>query len=293
MKSFINNVFLTLSLLALPALLMGQRVITGKVTDVESGEELIGATVQVVGTAIGAVTGVDGSYRLNLPANATQIRFAYTGYAEKVLPVGSTNVLDATMSSNAALEEVLVIGYGTVKRQDATGALQSVGTKDFNKGPIVAPQELIAGKIAGVQVTPGADPGSGGTIRIRGGSSLTASNDPLVIVDGIPLDNGAASGSRNALNAINPNDIETFTVLKDASATAIYGSRASNGVIIITTKKGTLAKKIGVDFTANFSSSNRLNQLDVLDAAGYRTLIEQRFPEGSAQHIDREEAKLH
>lgn len=283
MKSFINNFLLTFALLALPAVLLAQRAISGKVTDADNGEELIGATVQVVGTNIGAVTGVDGSYRINVPANATQIRFAYTGYAERILSLGAGNTLDATLSPSAQIEEVVVIGYGTVKRQDATGALQSVGTKDFNKGPIVAPQELIAGKIAGVQVTPGSDPGSGGTIRIRGGSSLTATNDPLVIIDGIPIDNNAASGSRNALNAINPNDIETFTVLKDASATAIYGSRASNGVILITTKKGTLSKKIGVDFTANFSSSNRLNQLDVLDAGAYRALIEQRFPEGSAQ----------
>lgn len=258
----------------------GQRQISGSVTDSETGEPLIGATVAAVGAPVGAVTDLDGRYNLRLPDGVTQIRFSYSGYTEQIIAIGASNALDVQLVPGLALQETVVIGYGTVKREDATGAINSVGVNDFNKGPLVAPQELLVGKVAGVQVTPNADPGGGGTIRIRGGSSLSASNDPLIVIDGVPVDNNSVAGDRNALNIVNPNDIETFTVLKDASATAIYGSRASNGVILITTKKGKSDRKIGVDLTANLSISDRINQIDVLSADEFRNLINTRYPDG-------------
>ncbi len=258
----------------------GQRQITGTVTDSETGEALIGATVAAVGVPAGAVTDLDGKFSLRLPEGVTELRFSYSGYAEQIIALGATNVLDVQLVPGLSLQETVVIGYGTVKREDATGAVNTVTSRDFNQGALVAPQELIVGKIAGVAVTPNADPGGGATIRIRGGSSLSATNDPLIVIDGVPVDNGSIAGERNALNIVNPNDIETFTVLKDASATAIYGSRASNGVIIITTKKGKSGRKIGVDLNANVSISDRINQIDVLSADEFRSLIRSRFPDG-------------
>lgn len=263
-----------------PAILLGQRTITGNITDAESGEPLIGANILVVGTSSGTITDFDGNYSLEVPAGADKLMFSYTGYATMEVVIGASNILDAKLSPGELLEEVVVIGYGTVKKEDATGSVQTVNTKDFNKGAITGPQELLAGKIAGVQITTGADPGAGAVIRIRGGSSLSASNDPLIVIDGVPVDNGGISGSRNPLNVINPNDIATFTVLKDASATAIYGSRASNGVILITTKKGKLGKKIGVNYSGNVSFSNPISTVDVLTASEFRSMINETYPEG-------------
>jgi len=177
------------------------------------------------------------------------------------------------MSYGETLDEVVVIGYGTIKRDDATGSIQSVSAKDFNKGAITGPQELIAGKVAGVSISTTGDPGGGSKIRIRGESSLNASNDPLIVIDGIPLENGEIAGNRNPLDVINPNDIESFTVLKDASATAIYGNRAAGGVIIITTKKGKTQDKLSVGYSGNVSSGQIFNKVDVLDATEYRAII--------------------
>ena len=273
-----SHYFLCILLSALtPLVLNGQRIISGTVTDSGSGETLIGANILVEGTSTGTITDIDGAYTLEVPEGFTKLQFSYTGYAMKVVEIGASNIIDVKLLSGEILNEVVVIGYGTVKREDATGSVQAVSTKDFNRGAITGAQELLAGKIAGVQITPSADPGGGAAIRIRGGSSLSASNDPLIVIDGIPIDNGGVSGSRNALNVINPNDIETFTVLKDASATAIYGSRASNGVILITTKKGSVADKFRVDYAGNISFSDAANSVDVLDADEFRSLITQRF----------------
>ncbi|MBK9338605.1 MAG: SusC/RagA family TonB-linked outer membrane protein [Lewinellaceae bacterium] len=258
-----------------------QRQISGTVTDGENGEPLIGASVRAVGAPAGSVTDIEGRYTFAVPDGVTQIEVSYTGYTSQTFDIGTTNVRDVVLLPGLLLEETVVIGYGVVKKEDATGAILAVGTKDFNKGAINSPQELIVGKIAGVQVTPNADPGGGATIRIRGGSSLSASNDPLIVIDGVPVGNETVSGDRNPLNIINPNDIETFTVLKDASATAIYGSRASNGVIIITTKKGSLKRKIGVDYSNNFSFSTPANRREVLDGDAYRALIAERFPDSN------------
>ncbi len=258
--------------------MFAQRTISGTITDAEDGEPLIGASILVRGIDNGTVSDFDGNYSLTLPEGANQFTVSYIGYAAQEITIGASNTIDVQLSAGSVLDEVVVIGYGTVKREDATGSIQSLSTEDFNKGAINSPQELLAGKMAGVQITTNSGaPGEGSTIRIRGGSSLSASNDPLVVIDGVPVDNGGVSGSRNALNFINPNDIETFTVLKDASATAIYGSRASNGVILITTKKGALGKAVRVNYAGNVSFSDRIEDIDVLTADEFRGLIGERF----------------
>lgn len=265
--------------------LLAQRQITGQVTDAENGDALIGASVMVEGTTIGTSTDVEGNYRLSVPASATALRITYTGYSMQTVPIGASNVMDFKLSTSATLDEVLVIGYGTVKREDKTGSVQAVGVKEFNKGAITGPQELLAGKIAGVQVTTGADPGGGATIRIRGGSSLSATNDPLIVIDGVPIATDDVSGTRNSLNLINPNDIETMTVLKDASATAIYGSRASNGVILITTKKGSAAnREIRFAYSGNVAFSQITQTADVLSADEYRSLIHEHYGDNHPAH---------
>lgn len=280
MKIFQQKFFLTLfcCLLWGSSALLAQRQITGQVTDAENGDALIGASIIVEGSTVGTSTDFDGKYSLNIPATAKTLRITYTGYATQTVDIGASNVLDFKMSTAAVLEEVVVVGYGTVKRVDLTGSVQAVGAKDFNKGAITGAQELLAGKIAGVQITPGTEPGGGATIRIRGGSSLSAINDPLIVIDGIPIATDKVSGTRNALNFINPNDIETMTVLKDASATAIYGSRASNGVIMITTKKGSAAnKELRFQYGGSVAFSQIAQKADVMSAADYRSLVAERF----------------
>ncbi len=276
----LDRLFGLLLVLWLPAALWAQRTISGTVTDAQTGEPLIGANILVVGFDKGTVTDLDGRYELEVPEGATTLRFSYTGYQPQEVNIDGRSVIDVALQEGELLGEVVVIGYGKVKREDATGSVQSVSAKDFNRGAITGPQELLAGKVAGVQVVTDPSPGGGAVIRIRGGSSLSASNDPLIVVDGVPVDNGGIAGERNILNFLNPNDIESFTVLKDASATAIYGSRASNGVILITTKKGSLGKKLSVQYNGNFSISSPIATVDVLDAAEYRALIESRYPEG-------------
>lgn len=223
---------------------IAQRTITGLVTDANTGEPLIGANVLIVGTSSGTITDFDGTYSLTLTADARELTFSYTGYQSQTIAIGSSNVLDVVLAAGEYLEEVVVVGYGTVTKKDKTGAVNAVTSDEFNKGAIVSVDNLIAGKVAGVQVVSNSgEPGAQNSIRIRGGTSINAGNEPLYVIDGVPIDNsahnpGGFSSGRNPLNALNPSDIEEFTVLKDASATAIYGSRGANGVIIITTKKG-------------------------------------------------------
>lgn len=267
-------------LLAIPILLSAQRTISGTVTDVETAEPLIGVNILAVGTTTGTVTDFDGNYELSLPADATQLQFSYTGYQTATLSIEASNVMNVQMSSGQLLDEVVVIGYGTVKREDATGAVQTVNSEQFNRGAITGPQELLSGKIAGVNVTTSADPGGGAQIRIRGGSSVNASNDPLIVIDGVPVETKGVGGSRNFLNIVNPNDIATFTVLKDASATAIYGSRASNGVILITTKKGKSGGKLSLNYNGNVSFSEPIQTIDILTADEFRATINEQFEEG-------------
>ncbi|NNK89040.1 MAG: TonB-dependent receptor [Saprospiraceae bacterium] len=262
----------------------GQRTISGVLTDAQTGEALIGANILIKGTSVGTITDIDGSYSLDIPGDATTLVFSYTGYTPQEVELTDSNVIDMSLSFGEFLEEVVVIGYGTVKREDATGSIQSVSSESFNKGSITGPQELLAGKVPGVSITTGGDPGGGSKIRIRGESSLNASNDPLIVIDGVPLESGGISGARNPLNIINPNDIETFTVLKDASAAAIYGNRAAGGVILITTKKGKVGTGFKVGYTGNISFSNPYNKVDVLSADEFRTTIAEQFDADHPAH---------
>src|SRR5512133_51436 len=273
---------LLMLLLFLPGIMAAQEyTITGKVTDKSNGETLPGVYVVVKGTNTGSITDADGNFTIKVPdANATLV-FSSLGYNSQEILVGSSKVINVDLEINVTqLQEVVVIGYGTVKKADATGSVAVVASEDFNKGDITSPQELITGKTAGVVITSaGGAPGSGSTIRIRGGSSMSASNDPLIVIDGVPIENGGPSGMGNSLNVINPNDIESMTVLKDASATAIYGSRASNGVIIITTKKG--SKKFSVTYNGNASVNMVPKTIDVLSADEFRSLVNDLYGSSS------------
>ena len=260
--------------LILGSVAFAQKTITGKVTDAADKSEMIGVTVSVKGTTKGTQTDLSGNYSIEVPNNQAILVFTFVGKVPKEVAVGSQTVINLSMADDAAiLGEVVVIGYGSQKKKDLTGSIVSVTSTDFVKGQITTPEQLVSGKLAGVQITSNSGaPGAGSTIRIRGGSSLNANNDPLIVLDGMPLDNSGISGAANPLNMINPADIETFTVLKDASATAIYGSRASNGVILITTKKGAKGKP-KVNFSTQFSSASPRNYVDVLSADEFKALV--------------------
>lgn len=264
-RSWLLGFLFSLLLLPVSAYAQNQRTVTGTVVD-ETGEPLIGATVKVEGTAIGTATDFDGHYTLNVPTSAKKLTFSYIGYKPLTLDITS-DVMNVTLSTdNEVLDEVVVIGYGVRKKEDLTGAVSTVTEKDFNGGMVTSPEELINGKIAGVQITSsGGSPNASSTIRVRGGASLNASNDPLIVLDGVPMEvGGSVNGSGNFLSLINPNDIESMTILKDASSTAIYGSRASNGVILITTKKGT-NDRIKVSFSTTNSVSYKTRVAQSLD----------------------------
>jgi len=252
--------------------------ISGVVSD-KTGETVIGAIVVVAGTTMGTVTDVDGSYTLNVSPGTYQLDYSIVGYKKTsqtvTVTAGQKATVNVTLEEDVLLlEEAVVIGYGTRQIKDLTGAVSSISVKDFNMGNVVTPEQLITGKMAGVQITSNSGaPGSGSRIRIRGGTSLNASNEPLIVIDGVPIDNTSVSGAANALNLLNPNDIENITVLKDASASAIYGSRAANGVIIITTKKGVADNKLHISLNTNNSISQLTNYIDVLAADEFRTLV--------------------
>ena len=242
-------------LMLLASAAWSQRTVRGKVTDAESGEALIGATVSVVGTTRGSTTDIDGNYTVEVPEGAQQLRFAYTGYAEMTITLGSSNEVLAALKPGTLLDEVVVVGYGTVKKSDATGAVTSITEQNFNRN-VVAPEQLIQGRAAGVSVTNNSgEPGAGINIRIRGTTSVRSGNNPLFVVDGVPLGGDETTGNvndggigttaaRNPLNFLNPSDIASIDILKDASATPIYGSRGANGVVIITTKSGQAGKGV-------------------------------------------------
>lgn len=277
--------FVALAALFLWNFTLAQRTITGTVTDAQTKEPLIGANILVVGTSTGTITEFDGTYSLEVPAGATELEFSYTGYGSQRVTLGAANVVDIALSAGEVLEEVVVIGYGTVKKGDATGAVNAISSKDFNRGAIVSPDQLITGKVAGVQITTNSgEPGGQAAIRIRGGTSVNASNEPLYVIDGVPIDNaphnpGGFSSGRNPLNFLNPNDIETFTVLKDASATAIYGSRGANGVILITTKKGKAGERSRVTYDGYYTTSELAGEPDVFSAADFRNVVTFKTPE--------------
>ena len=256
--------------------LMAQtRTIKGEVTDAQNGEALIGATVMVEGEKGGTVTDFDGNFSLQVSSSAKKIKVSYIGYIDKVLSV-SDNMKVKLESDSKALADVVVIGYGTARKSDLTGSVATVKSKDFNKGLVSSPEQLINGKVSGVQIMSNSGSASAGsTIRVRGGASLNASNDPLIVLDGVPLEQGGISGnSSNFLSMINPSDIESMTVLKDASSTAIYGSRASNGVIIITTKKGQQGG-LKVNFNTTNSMQTRAQMVDMLSHDDFVNVINQ------------------
>lgn len=256
--------------------LMAQtRTIKGEVTDAQNGEALIGATVMVEGEKGGTVTDFDGNFSLQVSSSAKKIKVSYIGYIDKVLSI-SDNMKVKLESDSKALADVVVIGYGTARKSDLTGSVATVKSKDFNKGLVSSPEQLINGKVSGVQIMSNSGSASAGsTIRVRGGASLNASNDPLIVLDGVPLEQGGISGnSSNFLSMINPSDIESMTVLKDASSTAIYGSRASNGVIIITTKKGQQGA-VKVNFYTTNSLQTRAQMVDMLSRDEFVNVINQ------------------
>ena len=257
-----------------------QITVNGHVKDA-TGEDVIGATVRVVGQDGGTVTDFDGNF--SLKANpGDKIEISFIGY-ENVVADAAAN-MNIIMRDDAAqtLNEVVVIGYGVAKKSDLTGSVAALKPDSKNKGLVVNPQDLMQGKIAGVNVTSGdGTPGGGATIRIRGGSSLNASNDPLIVIDGVPMDNSGVKGLANPLSMINPQDIESFNVLKDASATAIYGSRGSNGVIIITTKKGRKGQKPSISYAGSATVSLNKSTLDVMDGDEYRSFIKKIWGEKS------------
>ena len=252
--------------------------LTGKVVN-ENGMALPGVTVVLKGTTTGTTTNEKGEFSLTVPNREGTLVFSFIGYTTQEVPASSRSFNISLRPDTKALEEVVVIGYGTQRKSDVTGAVTAVTSDDFVKGQVTTPEQLIQGKVAGVQITSNSGaPGAGSRIRIRGGASLFASNDPLIVIDGVPVDNTGTAGSANPLNFLNPNDIESFNILKDASATAIYGSRASNGVIIITTKKGKAGDKFNLNFSTMGSVSKVNNTIEVLNAEEYRALVNRVRP---------------
>ena len=220
----------------LSARAQGGYTVSGTVTD-DLGP-VIGATIVEQGTSNGTTTGPDGGFSLTVSGPSSPVVISCIGYESQTFEASAVPSTIKMKEDAEYLDEAVVIGYGTVKKDDMTGSIAAVKADDINRGAVTSAQDMLKGRIAGVLVTPGdGGPGSGSRIRIRGAASLNASNDPLIIIDGVPIANGAGGGMSNPLDLLNPNDIESFSVLKDASASAIYGSRASNGVIIITTKK--------------------------------------------------------
>jgi TonB-dependent starch-binding outer membrane protein SusC len=262
------------------AVLAQKRVITGKVISASDGLPLQGVSVVSKGTNSGTSTGSDGTYKIQVGPNVKVLVFSFVGFGTYEATINGESLFVSLTSINSNLNDIVVIGYGTAKQKDLTGAISVINEKNFQKGVIISPDQLIVGKVAGVSVVSnGGQPGSGSTIRIRGGSSLTASNDPLFVIDGIPIDNeippgqtSAIAGAGNPLSFINPNDIESFTILKDASASAIYGTRAANGVIIITTKKGR-GGNLKVNFNTLNSVSTVTNNVSVLSAAQFSSIV--------------------
>ncbi|MEM6262986.1 MAG: TonB-dependent receptor [Bacteroidota bacterium] len=281
-KFYAKHVYLLLAMCLASSMIYAQTTVTGTVTSSEDSEALGGVTVVVKNTQIGAFTGEDGSFTLNVPDPNATLLFRYVGYQDQEIALSGRTTLNVTMQSDFALDEVVVVGYGTVRKSDATGAVTGLKEDDFNVGVITAPEQLLQGRAAGVQISQnGGEPGAGSTIRIRGVGSVRSNNDPLYVIDGVPLSGSAstpdasnfsgidAAEAKNPLNFLNPSDIESIDILKDASATAIYGARGANGVVIITTKKGQ-AGKGALSYGTFVSVSNVLNQLDVLSADEFR-----------------------
>lgn len=272
--AFLCLLCIALSAITSPLSAQDGRKVTGHVVD-DTNEPLIGASILVVGTSTGVITDLDGNFSIVVPSGATTLQISYVGYETMTVPIPDNNTVNVKMKSDSqVLSDVVVIGYGTTRKSDLTGSVSNVSSKDFNSGLISSPEQLINGKVSGVQIMSNSgSPTAGSTIRIRGGASLNASNDPLIVLDGVPLETGGISGNDgNFLALINPSDIESMTILKDASSTAIYGSRASNGVIIITTKKGS-TDRMKVRFTTTNSIQTRTKLNDMLSREEFINVV--------------------
>ena len=261
-------------LFMLPMSFFAQQSVSGSVTESATGLPVPGVNIIVNGTSNGTTTDFDGNYTISNVSNENVLVYSFLGFTTKEVPFTGQKTINVQLDENQnALDEVVVIGYGTVKKSDATGSVTSITPKEFNKGAVVAADQLIQGKVAGIQViNGGGSPGEGAQIRIRSGSSLNANNDPLYVIDGVPTDNGGIRGGRNPLANINQNDIASINILKDASATAIYGVRASNGVVIITTKRGNTGE-LKVNYNSSYSYSTIDETADVLSANQFRDFV--------------------
>ncbi len=269
---------LLMLVLLLPFSVLAQDTVKGTVLDKDSGQPLPGVNVVVQGTTNGVSTNFDGTYQIGNVKTGDKLVFSFIGYNKSTVEYAGQKAVNVSLKEdpNQLKEVVVQVGYGNVKKKDATGAVTVVTTKDFNKGANVTAENLLNGRVAGLTVNTSGAPGSGSQIRIRGGSSLFASNDPLIVIDGLPIENTAGVGSTSILASLNPSTIESMTVLKDASATAIYGSRASNGVIIITTKKG--GKNLAVDYNFQYGSGSLDKTIPVFGADEFRALIADKRP---------------
>lgn len=267
---------LLLLLLLLPFSVLAQSTLNGTVSEKTSALPLPGVNVTVEGTQNGTATDFDGRFKLSNVKKGDKIVFSYIGFKDYSIVFDAQSEIAVSLEEDSSeLEEVVVIGYGSVKKKDATGAVTNVTAEQFNKGPLVSADQLLQGRVAGLQITNGGgEPGGGSLIRIRSGSSLNANNDPLYVIDGVPVDagGGGVEGGRNPLANINQNDIASMTVLKDAAATAIYGSRASNGVVIITTKKGK-SGDVQISYNGNFQVNEVVKTVDVLNGDQYRSYV--------------------
>ena len=248
---------------------LGQRTLTGAVTDADTGEPLIGANILIVGTSSGTVTDFDGKYELEVSENAKQLEFSYTGYTPQLVEIGNRSTIDLQLSAGQVLDEVVVVGYGTQKKKDVSGAIESLNAEDVKDVPSASFEAAIQGKASGVNISsPSGTPGGAINVNIRGISSISASSQPLFIIDGIPVvsrNNSALNQNIQPVNPladINPNDIESITILKDASAASIYGSRGANGVILVTTKRGASEKtQVNVGYYKGFSNITRVPEM--------------------------------
>ena len=282
-RHFMFKVLLTLVVgLFLSVGAFAQQITVNGIVKDTTGEPVIGANVLVKGTTNGTITDFDGNFQL-MANKGDIIVISFIGYTAQELPATAELMNVVLKDDSEMLSEVVVIGYGVAKKNDLTGSVTAMKPDEMNKGLVTNAQDMMQGKIAGVNVTSASGtPGAGAQIRIRGGSSLNASNDPLIVIDGLAMDNSGVQGLSNPLSMVNPNDIETFTVLKDASATAIYGSRGSNGVIIITTKKGKSGSKPTVNYSGNVSVSTKKKTIEVMDGNEFRQFVTNMYGEGSA-----------
>lgn len=296
-KQLLPKYLLVLLMMGVSSFMFAQLTVSGTVTDAASGEPLIGANVLVKGTDVGSVTDVEGKYSVDVPEGATMLVFSYTGYTAQEVSIDARSTVDVQLQEGVAVDELVVVGYGSIKKSDATGAVTAVTSKDFNKGIVASPEQLIQGRAAGVQITSSSgEPGAGINIRIRGTSSVRAGNNPLIVVDGVPLagDDVTAGGNtgqygsssaKNPLNFLNPNDIASIDILKDASATAIYGSRGANGVIMITTKSGKSdAGKLSYSYNLGISQISK--RYDLLDRDGFLAAYTDVQGAAAAANID-------